>query len=78
LCAGEKIARGFDASIAPARTIKKSRRELVRREISAKSVRAERAQGDKIMTRACAWGGCSRAFESNATRDAKKLGLMPF
>jgi hypothetical protein len=24
------------------------------------------------------WGGCSRAFESNATRDAKKLGLMPF
>jgi hypothetical protein len=30
------------------------------------------------MTRACAWGGCSRAFESNATRDAKKLGLMPF
>ena len=25
------------------------------------------------MTRACAWGGCSRAFESNATRDAKKL-----
>ena len=35
-----------------------------------------------MMTRGCAWEGCSRAFESNATRhatrDAVKLGLMPF
>jgi hypothetical protein len=30
------------------------------------------------MTRACAWEGRSRAFESNATRDAVKLGLMHF
>ena len=70
LCAGKKIAGGFDR----VRTYHQKITARVRRVISA-GARAEAARGLNARRKA---HHRSRAFESNATRDSLKLGLMPF
>ena len=71
MCAGKIIARVFDR----VRTHHQKFTARVRRVISARSSRAEAAQG--LNARRRTQHG-SRAFERNATRDSQKLGLMPF
>ena len=71
MCAGKKIARVFDR----VRTHHKTFTARARRVISARSSRAQAAQG--LNARRRTQHG-SRAFERNATRDSLKLGLMPF
>ena len=71
MCAGKIIARVFDR----VRTHHQKFTARVRRVISARSSRAEAAQGLNARRKA---QHRLRAFERNATRDSQKLGLMPF
>ena len=73
LCAGKKFARGFDR----VRTYHQKFTAQVRRKISVGSARAEAAQGLNGQ-REEQGAALLRAFESSATRDSLKLGLMPF
>ena len=71
MCARKKIAGGFYR----VRTYHQKITARVRRVISAGSARAEAARGLNARRKA---HHRSRAFERNATRDSRKLGLMPF
>ena len=71
MCTGKIIARVFDR----VRTYHQKFTARVRRVISARSSRAEAAQGLNARRKA---HHRSRAFERNATRDSQKVGLMPF
>ena len=71
MCAGKIIARVFDR----VRMYHQKITARVRRVISAGSARAEAARGLNARRKA---HHRSRAFERNATRDSRKLGLMPF
>ena len=71
MCARKKIARVFDR----VRTYHQKITARVRRVVSHRSPRAEAARGLNARRKA---HHRSRAFERNATRDSRKLGLMPF